>query len=66
MNLHPKVTAGALAGALTVIITAEAARRGFTIDGTGKPYWVTDSPVGEHAPFPDSLMQMFAGLKKKR
>ncbi len=34
MNLHPKVTAGALAGALTVIITAEAARRGFTIDGT--------------------------------
>jgi hypothetical protein len=34
MTLHPKVTAGALAGALTVIITAEAARRGYTIDGT--------------------------------
>ncbi len=34
MNLHPKVTAGALAGALTVIATAEAARRGYSIDGT--------------------------------
>ncbi len=34
MNLHPKMSAATLAGALTVIITAEAARRGFTIDGT--------------------------------
>lgn len=34
MNFHPKVTAGTFAGALTVIITAEAARRGFVIDGT--------------------------------
>ncbi len=34
MNLHPKMSAATLAGALTVIITAEAARRGLTIDGT--------------------------------
>ena len=34
MNFHPKITASTFAGALTVIITAEAARRGFSIDGT--------------------------------
>jgi hypothetical protein len=34
VKFHPKTTAGALAGALTVVLIAEAGRRGVTIDGT--------------------------------
>ena len=33
MKLHPKVTSGALAGAFTAILVAEAQRFGYTIDG---------------------------------
>lgn len=33
-TFHPKVTAGALSGALVSMIVAECARRGLTIDGT--------------------------------
>jgi hypothetical protein len=32
-GFHPKVTAAALAGALTTILLAEANRRGYPIDG---------------------------------
>lgn len=34
MKIHSKVTAGTFAGSLTIIIVAEAARRGIVIDGT--------------------------------
>jgi hypothetical protein len=34
MNFHPKVTAGAFAGAVVGMIIAEANRRGIVIDGT--------------------------------
>ncbi len=34
MQFHPKVTASTFAAALTVIIIAEAQRRGYPIDGT--------------------------------
>lgn len=34
MNFHPKFTAQALAGAMVVVLVAEAHRRGIEIDGT--------------------------------